>query len=366
MILATALVTLGLSVSDAYFPETAHPIKRAISKSLAIPLAVVLSLVCAIPWLWAVPGLEFLLVNFLHQGYTVGDASFQLSRLFLIIFLFFLFRSFVAFGKTSLEQMPKTFAGLEKGVIPPLKVLFSYLVWVVYLLIALGLLGVNFTSLAVVAGGLSVGVGLGLQAIFGNLVSGLILMFGRTLMVGDLIEVGGVLGTVRSVNIRSTELETAEKAVVYVPNSNIMSGQFVNWTRNHRQVRRKLTVLTCYGIDVALALSTMKEAALAHANVVAGDPPLALFSDFGDNSLIFTLSVTIVDVDFGLSTLSAIRQEIERRFQALGITLYNPCLEVTMANPALATPPAITMDTAPAITMDTENSKPDLTKTPKE
>ncbi|MDR0549861.1 MAG: mechanosensitive ion channel [Deltaproteobacteria bacterium] len=333
MILASALISLGATLTGAYFDQTDRPIRKAIANSLTIPLGVLLALVSAVPWLWTAPGLEYLLLNVLRKGYTVGDASFELSRILLIVFLFFLFRSFVAFGQTSLEQMPKTFVGLEKGVIPPLKVLFTYLVWVVYVLIALSLLGVNFTSLAVVAGGLSVGVGLGLQAIFGNLVSGLILMFGRTIMVGDLVEVGGVLGTVRSVDIRSTQLETAEKAVVYVPNSNIMSGQFVNWTRNHRQVRRKLTVQTCYGIDIALALTTMKEVALAHERVVAGDPPLALFSEFGDNSLIFTLLVTIVDVDFGLSTLSAIRQEIERRFKDLGITIYNPCLEVTLANP---------------------------------
>jgi small-conductance mechanosensitive channel len=82
----------------------------------------------------------------------------------------------------------------------------------------------------------------------------------------------------------------------------------------------------------------MKEAALAHEKVVPGDPPLALFSEFGDSSLIFTLLVTIADIDFGLSTLSAIRLEIERRFQALGITIYNPCLEVTLANPETLEP----------------------------
>jgi small-conductance mechanosensitive channel len=333
MILAAALISLGATLSDFYFDEKESPIKRAISRSLAIPLAFVLSLVAAVPWLWSTPGLEYLLLNFLKQGYTIGDASFEFSRILLIVFLFFLFRSLVAFGQTTLEELPRTFTGLEKGVIPPLKVLVTYLIWVIYAIIALGLLGVNFTSLAVVAGGLSVGVGLGLQAIFGNLVSGLILMFGRTIMVGDLVEVNGVLGTVKSVNIRSTELETAEKAVVYVPNSNIMSGQFTNWTRNHRQVRRKLIVQTVYGVDIALALTAMKEIALAHEKVMAADPPAAFLSEFGDNSLIFTLLVTIVDVDFGLSTLSAIRQAIERRFQELGITLYNPCLEVTLLTP---------------------------------
>jgi small-conductance mechanosensitive channel len=324
MILASALISLGEAFSDIHFDRATSPVKQAISKSLTIPLAFVLSLVCAVPWIWAVPGLEYLLRYALKSGYTVGDASFELSRVLFIVFLFFLFRSLMAFGLTSLDQFPKTFNRVNIGVVQPMKALFTYLVWTIYVIIALGILGVNFTSLAVVAGGLSVGVGLGLQAIFGNLVSGLMLMFGGTIMVGDLVEVGGVSGTVKSINIRSTVLETAERAVVYVPNSSIMSGQFVNWTRNHRQVRRKLIVQTVYGVDIALALQTMKEAALAQEKVVTSDPPLALFSEFGDNSLIFNLFVTISDIDFGLSTLSAIRMDIEQRFQAKGIVLYNP------------------------------------------
>jgi small-conductance mechanosensitive channel len=335
MILASALISLGGVFCAAYFDEREQPIKLAVTRSLVIPVSIILSLICAVPWLWSVPGLEYLLLNFLQKGYTVGEASFELSKIFLIVFLFFLFRSLGAFGQALLEQLPKSFSGMESGVVQPLKVLVAYLIWTVFAFVALSSLGVNLTSLAVVAGGLSVGVGLGLQAIFGNLVSGLILMFGRTIMVGDLVEVGGVLGTVRSVNIRSTELETAEKAVVYVPNSSIMSGQFVNWTRNHRQVRRKVIVQTCYGIDVALALRTMKELALANENVVAGDPPVALLSEFGDNSLIFNLAFT-VNVDQGLGTQSAIRQAIEKRFQELGITIYNPCLSVTLANAAPA------------------------------
>ncbi|MDR1577258.1 MAG: mechanosensitive ion channel [Deltaproteobacteria bacterium] len=335
LILASALISLGSTISDSQFFEQANPIKRAIAKSLVIPVSFILSLVCALPWLWAVPGLEHLLKNILTSGYTVGDASFDLTKILFIVFLFFLFRFIRAFSLTSLEQVVKSFAGIEAGVIPSLKALLSYLIWTVYAIIALALLGVNFTSLAVVAGGLSVGVGLGLQSIFGNLVSGIILMLGQTIRVGDLVEVGGVTGTVKSVHIRSTELETAEKSVVYVPNSSIMSSQFVNWTRNHRLARRKITVQTVYGVDIALAIQTMKEAALAHEKVVASETPLALFSEFGDNSLIFSLFITIA-IDSGLATLSAIRMDIEQRFNAKGITLYNPCLEVTMANPKSA------------------------------
>ncbi|MDR1083323.1 MAG: mechanosensitive ion channel [Deltaproteobacteria bacterium] len=330
MILASALISLGSMLSDSNFAPEKKPIQHAIVQSLAIPLAFLLSLACAIPWLWAVPGSEYLLKNIMQKGYTVGDASFELSRVLFIAILFFLFRSLVAFGRTSLEQLPQTFQGIGKGVVPPLQALFTYLTWAIFLIIALALVGVNFTSLAVVGGGLGVGIGLGLQSLFSNLVSGLMLMFGRSLMVGDLVEVGGIIGTVKSINIRSTVVETAEKAVVYVPNSSIMSGQFTNWTSNHRRVRRTLTVQTCYGIDIPLALKIMKEVAMVNDKVVTADTPLAVLSNFGDNSLIFSLFVTIVDIDLSASILSSLRMEIEKRFNSGGITIYNPSLEVNL------------------------------------
>jgi small-conductance mechanosensitive channel len=332
LILASALISLGSTLSENRFEEAIHPIKRAIATSLVIPLAFILSLACAIPWLWAAPGLEHLLRNVLTSGYTIGEASFNLTKILFIVFLFFLFRFIRAFGLTSLETLAKSFAGVDSGVIPSLKALFSYLIWAIFGIIALALLGVNFTSLAVVAGGLSVGVGLGLQSIFGNLVSGIILMLGQTIRVGDLVEVGGVTGTVKSVHIRSTVLETAEKSVVYVPNSSVMSGQFVNWTRNNRLARRKITVQACYGVDIALAIKLLNEAALANEKVLSNDPPTVLFSEFGDNSLVFNLLVTVV-IDGGLGVLSDLRQDIEKRFVEQGITLWNPCLEVTLVKP---------------------------------
>jgi small-conductance mechanosensitive channel len=188
------------------------------------------------------------------------------------------------------------------------------------------MLGVNFTSLAVVAGGLSVGIGFGMQNIFNNLISGLMLIFGRTLLVGDFVDIGGASGTVRAISIRSTTIETVERALVYVPNSIIMAGQFTNWTRASRLVRRSVVIGVAYESDTDLVKTIMLEAAKKQDHVLQSPPPAVLFTNFGDNALEFTLNVFIDDLDYALSTLSALRFELERAFRANNIDIPFPQL----------------------------------------
>jgi small-conductance mechanosensitive channel len=262
----------------------------------------------------------------MSANYTVGEASFDFSKILIIVVLFFLFRSFISLGRASLEHLPERLPNIERGVIPPLGTMLTYGLWALFAIIALGMLGVNFTSLAVVAGGLSVGIGFGMQNIFNNLISGLMLIFGRTLLVGDFVEIGGAAGTVRAISIRSTTIETAERALVYVPNSIIMAGQFINWTRASRLVRRSVIIGVAYESDTELVKSIMLEAAKKQDHVLQSPPPAVLFSNFGDNALEFTLNVFIDDLDYALSTLSALRFELDRAFRANNIDIPFPQL----------------------------------------
>jgi small-conductance mechanosensitive channel len=162
IILGSALVTLAARACEMIFDPEVRPVKHAVLRALAVPVSFLVSLVSALPWLWAVPGSSNLLAAWMSKGYSIGDASFDFSRVVLIVMLFLLFRSLKGLGVTSLEHLPDTLPNIERGGIPPLKGLFTYLLWVVFALISLMLVGVNFSSLAVVVGGLSVGVGLGL------------------------------------------------------------------------------------------------------------------------------------------------------------------------------------------------------------
>ncbi|MDR0828332.1 MAG: mechanosensitive ion channel [Desulfovibrio sp.] len=338
--LGDSLMRIFAKAADRLLKPDEQPFSNAVARSVAIPLAWILSVVCALPWILVAPGARYILPQIFTASYTVGEASFDFSRLLLIAVLFFLFRSFISLGRTSLDHLPDRLPNIERGVIPPLRTMLGYAFWALFAIISLGLLGVNFTSLAVVAGGLSVGIGFGLQNIFNNMISGIMLIFGRTILVGDYVEVAGSAGTVRAINIRSTTIETGERAIVYVPNSAIMAGQFINWTRNSRMVRRSITVGVAYGSDTALVKKLLLEAAGLQKHVFSSPRPSVLFSDFGANSLDFTLNVFIDDLDNSLTTLSALRFAIERLFAEKGIDIPFPQLTLHMPEgEAPATPP---------------------------
>ncbi|MDR1946894.1 MAG: mechanosensitive ion channel [Desulfovibrio sp.] len=335
------VITLGSSLSrlldglaGRIFDKEQAPLTCAATEALAVPLAWTAALFCTLPWLPAVPGASYISLHFLFADYTVGGVSLALSRILIIALLYFLFRSFIRLGKATLDHLPDRAPDIERGVIPPLRNMLGYGLWALFVVLALSILGVDFTSLAVVAGGFSVGVGFGMQNIFNNLISGLMLIFGRTILVGDYVEAGGTAGTVRAVGIRSTVLETPERALVYVPNSAIVSGQFTNWTRHNRMVRRSVTVGVAYGSDSATVAALLLKEADKHPHVLTFPEPAVLFSDFGDSALEFTLNVFIDDLSNAYATLSELRFGIERSFAAHGIDIPFPQLSVHLPDAA--------------------------------
>ena len=326
VILGSALIALFDILADLVFSKTTKPVRNAVAQAVAIPASLVLSLICTVPWIWAVPGARYLIEHFLSTNYTVGEASFDFSKLIVIVLLFFLFRSFISLARAFMEHLPERLPSMERGVVPPLRTLATYGLWAVFCMIALGMLGVNLTSLAVVAGGLSVGIGFGMQTIFNNLISGLMLIFGRTILVGDYVEVAGAAGTVRAINIRSTAIETPERALIYVPNSSLMAGQVTNWTRNSRMVRRSLNIGVAYGSDTALVSELLLEAATEREHVLQFPKATVFFNDFGASSLDFTLNVFIDDFDNSTTTMSDLRFAVERKFAEHGIDIPFPQL----------------------------------------
>ena len=331
------LLTLGNALSglmnilaSLFFNRTRNPLSNALAKAAAIPLAWLLSLLSILPWIWAVPGTRYLLDHLMQADYKIGIASVDFSKILLIIFLFFLFRSLIGLGTATLNRLPERIPHLERGVIPPLRSVVTYLVWGLFILVALGILGVNFTSLAVVAGGLSVGIGLGLQSVFSNFVSGLSLIFGRTLLVGDYIEVGGVAGTVKAIKIRATVLETPDRALVYMPNSSIMTGQLTNWTRDSRVVRSNIQVGVAYGTDTDLVKKLLLEAAQNHPHVLKEPAPSVVLINFGASSLDFILYFYIDDFNNSYGSTSELRFAVERSFAEHGVDIPYPQMTLHM------------------------------------
>jgi len=186
-------------------------------------------------------------------------------------------------------------------------------------------LGIGIGNLTIIAGGLSVGVGFALQDLIKNFVSGLILLFGRSIHPGDEIQLEDVHGRVEKINIRSTVVQTNEDSTIFLPNSDLVSKKIVNWTHKDPKGRAEIIVGVAYGSDTNLIKDLLIRCALSNPDVLKEPPPYVLFSDFGDNALIFHLRFWIMHVILSRDKVrSIIRFEIDRVFKEHNIEIAYP------------------------------------------
>lgn len=296
--------------------------------ALAAPVVLVVAVVGVSLWVGTLPGGMYLLGHYVLEGVNVGATRFNIIQVLLIISVFYLARTAVAMGTRFLAGLPRQGLQIDATLIPPMQTAFTYAVWAVFGLFALRALGMELSNLAIVAGGLSVGIGFGMQTIVNNFLSGLILIFSRTLQAGDVVEVGPITGKVRKISVRATTVETFDNALIYVPNSEFVSNRLINWTRNSRTVRRDIVVGVAYGSNTALVMKLMLAIANAHENVLKYPTPSVTFDDFAASSLNFTLRFWVRDYDVGLSTTSEIRLEIDKQFREHKIEVAFPQLDV--------------------------------------
>jgi small-conductance mechanosensitive channel len=255
--------------------------------------------------------------------FSVGSLNFSIKGIVLAVLIIFVTHLLLRVGRALLKEKVLDKRSIERGLRDSVLTIVSYLGWALGLVLALGLLGVNTTSLAVIFGALSIGIGFGLQNIFNNFISGLILLFERPIQVGDYVEIGGLWAEVKKINVRSTVVQTFDNASVIIPNSEFISQQVTNWSFKDKRMRRNLEVGVAYGSDVALVEKTLMEIALETRGVLKYPQPDVIFVDHADSALIFRLRIW-VDVDDYWKVASQIRFDIDRRFQKLEIEIAFP------------------------------------------
>lgn len=172
----------------------------------------------------------------------------------------------------------------------------GYLVIALGFVLALNNVGINLSSLTVVAGAVGIGLGFGLQNIVNNFFSGLIILAERPVAIGDRIEVGGVAGTVTKINMRSTTVVTNDNITIIVPNSDFISTAVTNWSHGDPKVRLRIPFGVAYGSDIPLLKKVILEVAAQQPAVPTEPPPALFFVGFGESSLDFELGVWTVEM----------------------------------------------------------------------
>lgn len=293
---------------------------RGISRlSLAFrTLADVLLVVLGIPWLlalWTVTWVDFRsLFNNALVGFHIGNVNvspLNIGSLLIILVFGILLTRFVTGW---LDRRVLTQTRLNRGVQDSVRTSANYAGYVMAGAFALSATGFDFSSIAIVAGALGVGIGFGLQSIVNNFVSGLILLAERPVRVGDWVVVNAGEGIVKKINVRSTEIETFDNCTIILPNTMLIVEAVRNWTHRDTLGRFHVLVGVAHGTDVDVVAKTLAEIVAAHPKVLRYPPPQVQLVKFAAGSIDFDIRGHVADVFEATFVASDLRFAISKRF----------------------------------------------------
>jgi small-conductance mechanosensitive channel len=243
-----------------------------------------------------------------------------------------------------LIQAARMFSGMlddrlreAEGISPSAQVLFAkgarFGLYAAAVTVTLSSVGVDLTSLTVFSGAVGVGVGFGLQKIFSNLVSGVILLVDTSLKPGDVIEVSGVQGRIAQINARYAAVETLDGKAYLIPNENLIANEVINLSYNNSRVRLTAEVGVAYSSNIKQVMALLEEAAQSVARVLADPAPRTFLTGFGDSSVNLVVGFWIDDPENGQSNVrSDVMLAMWDALAAAGVEIPFPQREVRLLN----------------------------------
>ncbi|MGE3231389.1 MAG: DUF3772 domain-containing protein [Hyphomicrobium sp.] len=293
---------------------------RALSVLLNVALALVAVPLILVTWGYT-PQEAWMWLRALVFGFQIGEFRISLARILLAGLLFLALVAATRITQRWIDAGVAASQRVDQGIANSIHTAVGYAGFIIAALAAVSYGGIDITNFAIVAGALSVGIGFGLQSIINNFVSGLILLVERPIKVGDRVSVKDKEGFVRRISVRSTEIETFDKASIIVPNSDLISSAVTNYTHRNALGTVTVRVRAGYQTDAERVRDILQKIGSECQLLMQHPPPGVLFENFGADGLEFSLTGVISDVSRADAAKSDLRYRILKAFRAAGIEM---------------------------------------------
>ena len=326
------------SLIDHFIAQSNSLLTKLKSKTVQLIHYWMIGIVAIITWAFILIGLLFIwgigsdiatsITLKIVYGFQIGNQQISILNIGLSILIFVALILVIKAIMRVLDKHVFPYTTMQKGLAEAVKTMIRYILFLIALFVSIRTLGIKLTSLAYIAGGLSVGVGLGLQPIIMNFISGIIMLIERPVRVGDTLEINNEMGVVTKISVRATQMRTFDRSLVMIPNSYLITNSVKNWTRENLIRRLTITVGVAYGSDTQKVADLLLEAAKENDHVLIDPGPTVVFESFGESALQFSLRAFIKDIGDTLTAKTALHLAIDQKFRSANITIAFPQRDV--------------------------------------
>ncbi len=259
--------------------------------------------------------------------FEIKNITITISNIFFLIIALFSTAFIILLIKIGLKKLTKA-NKLATSTSTTLLIIIKYFVWTIAIIFSLQFIGFNLSILLAGSAALLVGIGMGIQQLFNDFASGLILLFERKIRVNDFIETEAVTGRVIEIGFRTTLVLTRDNVRIIIPNSKLVSNNVINWTNGEKYARIGINVGVAYGSDTHKVKEILSNCAKKHKKVLKKPKPEVLFKNFGNSSLDFTLYVYTESNFFRETIKSDLRFSIYDDFNKYNVQIPFPQMDL--------------------------------------